>query len=209
MKHIVSRETLHQREDIMTTLTSALNKKTYLANLKKFIVTSQKRREQIHLFLIDAMRFAQQWDTEPLTALWTAIEELRSDDRRAILTWITLASGGYDVHTTTFNHSINQSKAIFYREKGATRFLIRKLAKSSGETQEKREKHLDSSIRHYTGVKWYSLAPEKTDSVYKFGLDAYLQRALKNENILSEKDRLFLRDVLRVASDHGRKIEVA
>lgn len=183
-----------------------MTRKEFSKAVKTFLASSLTRRAKIQELLTQSIQFLDSdWTLEPLTELFTAIETIKTDDRRAILTWITHATGGYTV--TQEGRVTNYGKAIAYWDSKNNCFKLRKLDKTSGETQEARVAHLRASLAHYAHVDWFSFAPEKTTKGYSFGLDAYLARSLANMEALTVKDREFLREVLSVAERHDRVIK--
>lgn len=183
-----------------------MTRKEFSKAVKLFLASSIARRDKIQTLLTQAVAFLDsEWSLEPLTELFVAIETIKGDDRRAILTWITHATGGYQV--TVSGHVTAHGKAIAFWDSKNSLFKLRKLDKQSGETQEARVAHLKASLAHYAHVAWYSFAPEKTTKGYSFGLDAQLAKAFANMESLAVKDREYLREVLEVARRHDRVIK--
>lgn len=179
----------------------------YQNTVAEFLASSLNRRELMQKLLVRGMEFVvENWDIQPLSQFFTALDTIKGDDRRALITWVTHASGGYK-ETFGGEHMTSAADAVLSWGSDKKAFKIRKLAKDKGETQESRIARLKGALNHYRNVQWHMFCPEKVEKGYSFGLDAYLAKALQNMQHMTVKDREFLRDVCNVAQSHNRVIK--
>lgn len=184
-----------------------MNRIEYQKTVAEFLTSSLNRRELMQKLLIRGMEFVlENWDVQPLSQFFTALDTIKGDDRRALITWVTHASGGYK-ETFGGDHMTSAADAVLSWGSDKKAFKIRKLNKEAGETQESRVARLKGALNHYRHVQWHMFCPEKVEKGYSFGLDAYLAKALANMQSLTVKDREYLREVAEVARRHNRVVK--
>ena len=172
------------------------------------------QRQRLHDLLCSAVnQVVLNHNPTRLTQLIQAVQTLRHINTSAVMNWIWLATGGEDLEAETAGTSTavilpKLSLVVFNAEKCS--FSLRKMPKEHTPADlERRNKRLAEAAENAYSVPFWTFAPERIPNPYSFNsfLSA-LNKAVKNMGSLDEQSRLFIRDILNNAEQHGIAVEV-